>query len=151
MPSEMIVTADDYFKFINQSGYYSSKLSTLLEENTILIMGYSLGDLNLKSILNKHRSRSGHAINRQHLFFLSRSVIPQHIKDYYDISYGLRVIDPMEINILLSMVDSKFEKIKDDVATSRDDLKKALRGETKYTDEFLKKKDSFSEILATVS
>ena len=100
-PGKMVVTADDYFKFINKPDYFSKKVQTLIEENTTVIVGYSLGDINFKSILNNLRSNRQHDINRQHLFFLSRDKIDTNVKDYYDRSYGLRVIDDTEIDNFL--------------------------------------------------
>ncbi len=34
-PENMVVTSDDYFKFINGESYFSRKLSTVLHENTV--------------------------------------------------------------------------------------------------------------------
>ena len=49
-PENMVVTSDDYFKFINSESYFSRKLSTVLHENTVVILGYSLGDTKADSI-----------------------------------------------------------------------------------------------------
>ncbi len=54
-PSNMVVTADDYFRFINGQSYFSRKLSTILHENTVVILGYSLGDTNLKAIISDYK------------------------------------------------------------------------------------------------
>lgn len=40
-PDNMVITSDDYFKFINNDSYFSRKLSTVLHENTVVILGYS--------------------------------------------------------------------------------------------------------------
>src|SRR5690554_1116746 len=98
----MIVTADDYFKFINHPDYFSKKVQTLIEESTTVIIGYSLGDVNFKAILNNIRSNRVHDINRQNLFYLSRSPVNKNIKDYYDRSYGLRVIENTEVDEFLN-------------------------------------------------
>lgn len=150
-PEKMVVTADDYYRFINAPSYFSKKLDTLLEENTTVIMGYSLGDMNFKSILNSHHYSGSHEINRQHLFFLSRNIIPQHIKDYYDCSYGLRVIDQTEIGAFILSVDNKFDRIINDVADSKKTLKEVLSGDMEYTNDYIKKSESFFSILATIS
>ena len=52
-PTKMVVTADDYFNFINNPDYFSKKVQTLIEENTTIIIGYSLGDINFKSVSAK--------------------------------------------------------------------------------------------------
>lgn len=150
-PKKMVVTSDDYFRFLNSPDYFSSKVQTLIEENTTVIIGYSLGDINFKSILNKFRVNRHHDINRQNLFFLSRSKIDNHVRDYYDRSYGLRVIDETDIDDFLRKVTKKHESIKGRVNKSRDLLFPVLEKKKKFTDSYLKKKDSFFEIIATLS
>ncbi|WP_417784437.1 SIR2 family NAD-dependent protein deacylase [Terasakiella pusilla] len=150
-PKKMVVTADDYFRFINRPDYFSKKIQTLIEENTTVIIGYSLGDINFRAILNNQRSNRIHDINRQNLFFLSRGEVDQNIKDYYDRSYGLRVIDNTEIDDFISEILEKHNKIKDRVAKSRNLLMPVLEGTKKFTDTYLKKSDSFFEIVATLS
>ncbi len=150
-PEEMVVTADDCYRFINFPNYFSKRLDTLLEENTTVIVVYSLGDVNFKSILNSHRYSSSHAVNRQHLFYLRRKKVPQHVKDYYDTSYGLRVIDSTEIPDLFTKIDTQYDAIKEDVKDAKAQLQRALVGQKKYTDSYLKKRESFTKILATIS
>lgn len=150
-PKKMVVTADDYFRFINSPDYFSSKVQTLIEENTTVIIGYSLGDVNFKSILNKFRMNRRHDINRQNLFFLSRKKVEKHVRDYYDRSYGLRVIDETEIDDFFSHVLIKHKSIKDRVNRSRDLLFPVLEKKKKFTDAYLKKSESFFEIVATLS
>ena len=150
-PAQMVVTANDYYQFINQPNYFSKRLDTLIEENTTVIVGYSLGDLNFKSILNAHRHSGSHEVNRQHLFFLSRKAVPQHVKDYYDFSYGLRVIENTEIDELVEGIDDKYNVIVEDVKAAKKQLQRILSGEKKYSDDFLKKRESFAKILATLS
>lgn len=150
-PDQMVVTADDYYRFINFPNYFSKRLDTLIEENTTVIIGYSLGDMNFKSILNAHRYSAAHAINRQHLFFLSRKTVPQHVKDYYDSSYGLRVIEETDIPTLIAGIDLKFDAILAEVKDARQQLRGVIDGSSKYKDSFLKKKESFAKILATIS
>ncbi|HDZ3738642.1 TPA: SIR2 family protein [Vibrio vulnificus] len=150
-PKKMIVTADDYYRFINRPDYFSHKVETLFEENTVVIIGYSLGDINFKSILNKLRSNRQHDINRQHLFYLSRSVVDQHIKDYYDRSYGLRVIDGVEVDEFFTALSEKHSEISPRVDKYESLLLPVLEKKKKFTDAYLKKSDSFFEILALLS
>jgi hypothetical protein len=151
LAEQMVVTADDYYAFINSPNYFSKKLDSLLEENTTIIIGYSLGDINFKSILNAHRYSGARSINRQHLFYLSRAKIAQHVKDYYDASYGLRVIDETSILELIKAIDEKYDLIEPSVKKSKDLLQSVLDGKETYKDAYLKQDESFSEILATIS
>ncbi|MFM4776951.1 SIR2 family protein [Aeromonas veronii] len=150
-PKKMIVTADDYYRFINKPDYFSHKIETLFEENTIVIIGYSLGDINLKSILNKLRSDRQHDINRQHLFYLSRSRIDQHIKDYYDRSYGLRVIDGVTIDDFFKALSEKHSEISPHIDKFESLLLPVLEKKKVFKDSYLKESDSFFEILALLS
>ena len=150
-PKKMVVTADDYFSFINRPGYFSSKIQTLIEENTTVIIGYSLGDINFKSILNKLRSNRQHDINRQHLFFLSRTKVDGLLRDYYDRTYGLRVIDETDIDTFIKNITEKHDGIKHRVSESRDLLMPVLEGRKRFNDEYLKKQESFFEIISTLS
>ncbi len=150
-PKKMVVTADDYFRFINYPDYFSKKVQTLIEESTTVIIGYSLGDVNFKAILNNIRSNRIHDINRQNLFFLSRNPVNKNIKDYYDRSYGLRVIENTEVEDFLRKIETKHEQIKERVSRSRDLLMPVLEGKKRFTDSYLKKRDSFYEIIATLS
>lgn len=128
-PEHMIVTADDYYEFINVPNYYSKRLEILLEENTTVIIGYSLGDINFKSILNAHRHSSDHPTNRPHLFFLSHTDVPQHVKDYYDTSYGLRVIEKEDITYFLARIEAKYNTILPEVKEAKAQLQRVLSGE----------------------
>lgn len=150
-PKKMIVTADDYFRFINSPDYFSSKVQTLIEENTTVIIGYSLGDVNFKSILNRFRVNRYHDINRQNLFFLSRSKVDRHVRDYYDRSYGLRVIDETDIDDFFNKVSKKHDLIKSRVNGARDLLFPVLEKKVEFTDAYIKTRNSFFEIVATLS
>jgi len=150
-PKKMVVTADDYFRFINNPDYFSRKVQTLIEESTTVIIGYSLGDVNFKSILNSLRSNRAHDINRQNLFFLSRRPISKHVRDYYDRSYGLRVVENTEIDDFFKKIVEKHKAIKERVPKSRELLMPVLERKKKFTDSYLKKRESFYEIVATLS
>ena len=56
IPHKMVVTTNDYMNFINHDSYFSRKLSTMLYENTVVILGYKLGDTNLKAILSEYNT-----------------------------------------------------------------------------------------------
>ena len=41
-PKDMIITANDYYNFINIPSYFQNKIYSLIQENTTVIVGYSL-------------------------------------------------------------------------------------------------------------
>ena len=107
-PENMVVTSDDYFKFINETSYFSRKLSTVLHENTVVILGYSLGDTNLKAILSDYRGFSRNYAISSNLFLISRGIVDQYVKNYYVNCYGIRVIDRIEIHHFFNKLNSSI-------------------------------------------
>ncbi len=97
-PENMVITSDDYFKFINSESYFSRKLSTILHENTVVILGYSLGDTNLKAIISDYKGFSRNHVIGSNIFLISRSEVVQHVKDYYSHCYGIRVLDNLDVH-----------------------------------------------------
>ncbi|MFB2602631.1 SIR2 family protein, partial [Rhizobium phaseoli] len=97
VPGRMVVTADDYFSFMHSESYFSRKLSTVLHENTVVIIGYSLWDTNLKSILSDYRGFVRNHVVSNSVFLVSRKPVDQRISDYYSNCYGIRVISNTEV------------------------------------------------------
>lgn len=51
-PSSIVITQEDYEKFMASSKYLYAKLMTLFWENPIVFMGYSISDENVKNVLD---------------------------------------------------------------------------------------------------
>lgn len=51
-PSSIVITQEDYDKFMASSKYLYAKLMTLFWENPIVFMGYSISDENVKNVLD---------------------------------------------------------------------------------------------------
>lgn len=148
-PDNMVVTSDDYFHFINSESYFSRKLSTILHENTVVILGYSLSDTNLKAIISDYKGLSFKQIVSGNIFLVSRNAVSQYVKDYYSHCYGMRVIDGTEIadffkGVSASVVDA--EKCKDATVNLRNVLNNGFH----YTDDYIKISSSLYEIIAAV-
>jgi hypothetical protein len=150
-PKNMVVTSDDYFKFLNSDSYFSKKLSTILHENTVVILGYSLGDTNLKSILSDYKVFCRANGISGNIFFVSRSAVDQHIKDYYAHSFSIRVIDGIDILDFFSKVNSTLPEAVDNLVSSQENTKKVLYENKKFTDDYLKIEASFFHIVASIS
>jgi hypothetical protein len=150
-PSAMVVTTNDYYRFINDSGYFSQKVSTMLHENSVVILGYSLSDPNLKAILNSLRLSAGRAINRGNLFYVTRGVVPTHIRDYYETAYGIAVIENTEIDALLNGVDANFAEAQKLAQETETYLRKVLYEEHLWTHPYLKLRSSLFHIIATAN
>ncbi|BAV98612.1 SIR2 family protein [Lysobacter enzymogenes] len=150
-PENMVITSDDYFKFINAESYFSRKLSTILHENTVVILGYSLGDTNLKAILSDYKGFSKSHFIGSNIFFISRHPVSQHIKDYYSHCYGIRVIDSTEVAHFFTMVNIEMPNAATKVAGSIDNIRRVIFEGRQFTDAYLKIESSFYEIVASLA
>ncbi|VVD99898.1 MULTISPECIES: SIR2 family NAD-dependent protein deacylase [Pandoraea] len=150
-PANMVVTSDDYFRFINSESYFSRKLSTLLHENTVVIIGYSLGDTNLKAILSDYRGFSRSHVIGGNVFLVSRGKVDRHVKDYYSHCYGIRVLDGLGVHDFFRAVSSEMNAARDRSGPSVGNIRKVIFDGAKYTDDYLKKETSFFDVVASVS
>nr|WP_254227103.1 SIR2 family protein [Burkholderia gladioli] len=150
-PTNMVVTADDYFRFINSESFFSRKLSTVLHEETIVILGYSLGDTNLKAILSDYRGFSKKHFVGGNIFLASRQPVSQITKDYYGHCYGIRVIDQIEIDRFFKMINFYLPEAKKSINTALPDINEVLFKGHFWTDNYLHKQYSFFEIVASVA
>lgn len=150
-PKDMVVTADDYFRFINAESFFSRKLSTVLHEETVVILGYSLGDTNLKAILSDYRGFSRKHLIGGNIFFVSRLPVGQLIKDYYSHCYGIRVLDQLEINAFFGMVNFYMNDARKTAAKAVLNINEVLFNNKFWTDDYLHGPYSFYEIVAGVA
>lgn len=150
VPSRMVVTADDYFNFMSSDSYFSRKLSTVLHENTVVILGYSLGDTNLKAILNDYRGfvRS-HTVGYS-IFLVSRDPVDQRVSDYYSSCYGIRVIDQTEIEGFFKKVNASIPEAEKCLEKSIKDIDKVVHQKHQFTEKFLKIESSFYQVVAAI-
>ncbi|KGN95231.1 SIR2 family protein [Porphyromonas gulae] len=111
-PETIVVTNQDYYSFQNKRGYLSRKLYTLFQETTVVILGYSLGDFNLNTILNEvHKSRKK-TFRYADIYFVSRDKVPDVIANLYSEMYGIHVISETSIREFFSSLDNRYEDAK---------------------------------------
>jgi hypothetical protein len=149
-PPRMVVTADDYFNFMTSETYFSRKLSTVLHENTVVVLGYSLGDINLKNILSDYGGFMKDHFVGSSIFFISRSSVDQPIRDYYAACYGIRVIDNTDVEDFFKELNRQYPRAEKILDRSLRSLDRVLNKGTSFKDSFLKIEDSFSEIVSTL-
>jgi hypothetical protein len=92
-PEESIViTEEDYHRFLRQDRYIINKLYTLFCERTVVFLGYSLNDPNIQSIyhdvlFDQKAGDVGEDLQSfsqiRPSFFVSRNAIPSEQKTYY--------------------------------------------------------------------
>ncbi|UXM96313.1 SIR2 family protein [Bartonella sp. HY329] len=150
-PIKMVVTAEDYFNFMSCETYFSRKLSTILHENTVIIMGYPLGDTNLKAILNNYRTfvKTHHISNN--IIFVAKGTVEQCIVDYYATCYGIRVIQKTEIETFFQNLDKEKENAEEIYRASIDSFRSVFTKAHEYEESFLKKKISFYSIISSIA
>ncbi|GAA6199607.1 SIR2 family protein [Aquicoccus sp. SU-CL01552] len=150
VPRRMVVTADDYFSFMNFDSYFSRKLSTVLHENTVVILGYSLGDTNLKAILSDYHSfvRS-HGVSNS-IFLISRSAVDQRIIDYYSNCYGIRVIQEMGVEDFFTKINERIDEAEDCLDKSVRNINRVLFEECSFKEKYLQAESSFYQIVSAI-
>lgn len=149
-PEHMVITSDDYFRFMEKDTYFSRKMSTLIHENTVVIFGYSLGDTNLKAILNDHVGFvRKHKVSNS-IFFVSRREVPQQVIDYYYSCFGIRVVPH-------TSVEEFFQRLLVQIPKAQERFERSLRNynavflqDGTFKDERLKKENSLYEIVASM-
>ncbi|MDR7141948.1 SIR2 family protein [Rhizobium sp. BE258] len=150
VPGRMVVTADDYFSFMHSESYFSRKLSTVLHENTVVIMGYSLGDTNLKSILSDYRGFVRNHFVSNSVFLVSRRPVDQRISDYYSNCYGIRVIPNTEVEEFFKNLNGNLPAAEKCLVDSVTNIKKVLYEKHKFTEAYLQVESSFYEIASSI-
>lgn len=146
-PESLVFTINDYFRFQHKDSYLSRKFFTLLQETTIIIIGYSLGDFNLNGIINESQSAGKLCARGNDIYLMSRDIVDTVVKDYYKHTYGINVEDSVGIDELffkLSLPESEqsFQQIADGAKS----LVKVISGELIFTDEFIKTRSALSTI-----
>lgn len=150
-PKNMVVTSDDYFRFINGESYFSRKLSTVLHENTVVIIGYSLGDTNLKAIISDYKGFSKSHVIGSNIFLVSRSKIDQHIKDYYAHCYGIRVLDQTEVHDFFQRLNAALPEAEKRLHQSIDNIKKVIFENHSFNKNYLRIEETFFEIISSLA
>ncbi|NTF43558.1 hypothetical protein A6U86_23770 [Rhizobium sp. AC27/96] len=150
VPGRMIVTADDYFKFMHSESYFSRKLSTVLHENTVVIIGYSLGDTNLKSILNDYRGFVINHVVSNSIFFVSHKPVDRRISDYYSNCYGIRVISNTGVEEFFKALNDTFVDVEKCLEDSVNNIKKVLYEDHAFEEIYLQVESSFYEIVSSI-
>ncbi|MHC4424464.1 MAG: SIR2 family NAD-dependent protein deacylase [Planctomycetota bacterium] len=145
-PASIVLTINDYFRFQHRDNYLSRKFYTLLQENTVVILGYSLGDFSLNRIFNEAQVSKSVSLRRSDIYLLSRDFVDPIYKDFYSFSYGINVIDDTEISEFISDLSMEIPNAKE-LVSEVGLLRNVINGTHVYRDDFLKLGSSFAQIL----
>ncbi|MHA8103773.1 SIR2 family NAD-dependent protein deacylase [Aquirufa nivalisilvae] len=149
-PESLILTINDYYNFQNSNNYFSRKFFTLLQETTVTILGYSLGDFNLNSILNEVKNSKRDTFRRTDIYYVTKDRVAEVIEKFYEITYGIKVIQETETDSFLDFIEEEYSTAESLIKTS-DILKNVISGTQFYKDEYLKLKISLNKILIQAS
>jgi SIR2-like protein len=149
-PDSMVLTIGDYYRFQHEDHYLSRKFFTLLQETTVLILGYSLADFNLNSILNEAQGARAVSLRRSDIYLASRQSIDPVIKDFYAYTYGVRVLDPFGIDEVFERLGTAATEAKGLVAQTQT-VTEVLDGEKRWSETYLKLNGSLDLILLRAS
>lgn len=150
-PTNMVVTSDDYFKFINHDSYFSKKLSSIIYENTVVILGYSLGDTNLKAIINEYKAFARENVIGSSMFLISKNSVENYLKEYYFHCYGIRVIDKKEIIDFFSELNVKISEVDKKAESSLENIRNVIFNNHYFTKDYLKVESNFYEVIVSLS
>ncbi|MFH7282855.1 SIR2 family protein [Weissella confusa] len=92
----MVVGMADYYNFSTNASYMKHKFATLLEEDVIIILGYSLGDYDLNEILFE-ATRSQNLNVQEKIYYVTREKVDSWTKKVYSDVFKTHVIDEVEI------------------------------------------------------
>jgi hypothetical protein len=146
VPESLVLTINDYYNFQNSNNYFSRKFFTLLQETTVVILGYSLADFNLNSILNEVKNSKNESFRRADIYYVTKDDVPELIEKFYSMTYAIRVIQETSIDLFFINLEKEYDKAKE-LIDSVENLKDVLSGTSEYTDSFLKLKLSLNTIL----
>lgn len=149
-PNSIVLTLNDYFNFQYTQNYFARKFFTLLQETTVCVLGYSLGDFNLNTILSEVNNNKTNSFRKNDLYYISRTTVPEIISSFYSFTYGIKTIEKTEVDEFFSNIDSTYPKAKE-ILENITNLHSVLKGDKKYTDDFLKLRLSLSRILLQAS
>ena len=150
VPKRMVVTANDYFNFMNTGSYFSKKLSTVLHEYTVVILGYSLGDTNLKAILSDYRNFARNHVVSNSIFFVSRNQLNEKVVAYYENCYGIRVIQKTEIEEFFKNLNPKIKEAEDRLKKTLKNVRRVQEDGAKFRERYLQVTDSFYEFVSAI-
>ncbi len=144
-PSSIVLTMDDYFRFQYRDSYFSRKLYTLLQETTVVILGYSLGDFNLNQILNEAKNTKVKGRKKNDIYYLTRDEIDHSIQSYYLDTYGIEVILESDLTRFFYEISENIDTAKKVVEAQRNIKTAILNNDISKED--LRSRQSFDNII----
>ncbi len=143
----LVFFEEEYFKFNNDKDYFYNKVYTTLHENTVLFIGYSLTDPNIRHILFELNLKDRVPNNTRKIIMLKEK-IDDYSKDLFENVYGVEVIDEVIIGKILSDIAAEKENV-ENLVKKFENLEKNLPAvvDGKKYDLFLQNIQFFEELI----
>jgi len=126
-PDTILITTDDYVDFFSdeRNGLLWNEIRSITSKYTILFIGYSLGDINVKYILKGIFSK----LNVEDVkIYLIAPGIPKHTQDEWREKYGLKYIDLSAEEAVPLIREKVEENLIVDTYSGRLDLESGIKG-----------------------
>ena len=142
-PENIVISEKDYSNFLSSNLYRQQKLSSLLAESTVLFMGYSLGDINVRSALERAKQffpekREQEDRNLHVLLSYKKDSLDEETDSVvYDKNIGLYVL---EVNSLKKFIRNVGDEVKQLKACESDKIEniQLRKNEIKCSEEYRK-------------
>ena len=145
-PESIILTINDYYNFQNSNNYFSRKFFTLLQESTVAILGYSLADFNLNTILNEVKNSKKQSFRKTDIYYVTRDNVPNVMERFYSMTYGIKVIPQTQPLVFFDNINAEYPKAKALIESVKN-LRDVMAGTHTYVDDFLKLRVSLTTVL----
>ena len=129
-----------HFEFQRANNYFSKKFSTLLQETRVVVIGYSLNDMNLNYILNEVKNPSSYG------YYIYRGKIDSFHKDYYYDTFGMKVIDETDIETFFKELIEVYREMPR-LKKWAESLKSFMTQQSELTDDFVLYSESMQKLL----
>lgn len=144
-PEHLILTYDDYVKLFQPGNYREAKLSTLLAERSVIVMGYSVSDVNIAASMTQKNNffENDNFVDKE--FIVNLEYDPTHIDETFE-----PTIDENKVlyNIRVKDISNFLEYLNEKVQKCRDMMENAKKLESKFVDNCEKVIRAIDEIRA---
>jgi hypothetical protein len=144
-PQSLVLTQKDYYDFQLRNNYFSRKLYTLIHENSIGILGYSLNDSDINFIINEANTQKMKYSHTGDIFYITKNEINSKLKPFYKSTFDIEVLEKTTFEDFII----KFESQKTNAGNMLNrfsNINAILSNKEILDDDYLKKRESFFHI-----
>jgi hypothetical protein len=144
-PRSLVLTQKDYYDFQLKNNYFSRKLYTLIHENSIGILGYSLNDPDINFILNEANTQKMKYSHTGDIFYITKNEINGKLKSFYKLTFDIEVLENTTFEDFIRRF--KLQKYSaGNMLNNFSNIDVILSNKETFDDDYLKRRDSFYHI-----